>query len=458
MSTGVGEDLARVTVISPTRRIDLALPGSATLGEVLPHILRFSGHESTPTGDPVHTWVLQRLGDDPFDPTRLVSALGIRDGEILHLRQRQAAMPDAAFDDVVDAVATSTNTQPSWRPAHSRRMALAVVVLLLLGTTLALTMAVPGLATSLATLGLCVAAGLAAILLARAFDRASVAVVLGWSSVGLAALAGWNLISTDAAGLQVLTAGALVLASAGVMALGVGLRTHAFAAVAVTALLLILATMAVVIPLGTPVQVCAVGVAVLLGVTPLLPGLCYRLSRVAMPNLPSSAEELTRDDQPVQSDIVTRAVAADRSLSALLFATTAGTVLMSAILVMDGRWSALALTGASGAALLLRARAFVGLTQRLIVLLGGLLITVATTLRLALGVQSGVLLLTVAVAVVVGLTLLLGYYAAQAYNRFISPVWGRLGDVVEWIAVMAIVPMVLAVLNLYQLARGIRGS
>ena len=99
MTTAVGEDLARVTVISPTRRIDLALPGSTTLGELLPNIVRFAGFDGATTQEAVHAWVLQRLGEDPLDPNKLVSALNIRDGETLHLRHRESTMPDAAFDE-----------------------------------------------------------------------------------------------------------------------------------------------------------------------------------------------------------------------------------------------------------------------------------------------------------------------------------------------------------------------
>ncbi len=457
MSNAVGEDLARVTVISPTRRIDLALPGTATIGEVLPHVVRFSGHEGSVSGDPVHTWVLQRLGEDPFDPTRLVSSLAIRDGEILHLRQRQAAMPDAAFDDVVDAVATSTNTQPSWQPAHSRRMALAVLAVVLLGVPLLLALTRGGLAVSLSALGLALAAGLAAVLLSRAFDRAVVAQTLAWLAVGLAAVSGAFMLEAEPS-VRALTACALVLVAAGSMALGTSIGAHRFASVAVASLLLIGTATAVVLLPGRTVEVSAVAVAVLLATTPWLPTLCYRLARVAMPNLPSSAAELARDDQPVQSDIVARAVAADRILVALLGATSIVAAVLSMVLVLDGRWSTLALAGAVGLALALRARGFVGLAQRLVVLVSGLAVMLATLARLALMVPSTTVLLVVGLAVAVLLAVLLGYYAAQMYDRFVSPVWGRTGDIIEWIAIMAIVPLVLAVLNLYAYVQGIRGA
>lgn len=46
MSTQAEEDLSRVTVMSSSRRVDLALPGSVSLSELLPSILRFSGLEA----------------------------------------------------------------------------------------------------------------------------------------------------------------------------------------------------------------------------------------------------------------------------------------------------------------------------------------------------------------------------------------------------------------------------
>lgn len=48
------EDLARVTIISSARRVDLALPGSVTLSELLPSILKFAGLESNTPTDAVH--------------------------------------------------------------------------------------------------------------------------------------------------------------------------------------------------------------------------------------------------------------------------------------------------------------------------------------------------------------------------------------------------------------------
>ncbi|SKG23041.1 Protein of uncharacterised function (DUF571) [Mycobacteroides abscessus subsp. abscessus] len=35
-----------------------------------------------------------------------------------------------------------------------------------------------------------------------------------------------------------------------------------------------------------------------------------------------------------------------------------------------------------------------------------------------------------------------------------SPVWGRVGDILEWLSIMAIIPLVLAALDMYARFRG----
>lgn len=456
MSTGPGEDFTRVTVISPTRRIDLALPGRSTVAEVLPDVLRLSGYEGALTGEPVHGWALQRFGDDPLEPGRTVTASAIRDGEVLHLVRREEAMPDAAFDDVVDAVGGATSSQPSWEHWHSRRTAIIVLSAMLLGTPVLLSLGHRG-AAAITALVLAGAVGLAAILLSRAFDRRIVAGALAWLTVGLAAVGGWNLLD-GGPGIQVLTTAALILVSAGTMALGVGVHPHALAGVGVGALLIVIAAMVDVLVPDRQVQVSAVALGVVLGSTPLLPGLCYRLARVAMPSLPTNAEALSTDDSPVQGDIVVRAIAADRILAALLGATAVTAVLFCYVLLGSDHWAALALSGAAALAMVLRSRSFVGRNQRLPMLAGGLLIGAATVIRIALLLPNPVLVLGLLVGLVAAVSALLVWYATSLVNSYISPFWGRIGDVVEWLAVMAIIPLVLAVLDLYQTMRGLKGA
>ena len=50
--------------------------------------------------------------------------------------------------------------------------------------------------------------------------------------------------------------------------------------------------------------------------------------------------------------------------------------------------------------------------------------------------------------------LALAMYASSMYNRIMSPTYGRIGDILEWIGIMAIVPLVLAVLDVYLTLNG----
>lgn len=440
-------------MISPTRRIDLALPGATTLGEILPNIIRFSGYEGGAANEVVHTWVLQRFGEDPLDPAKRISALDIRDGETLHLRQREATMPDAAFDDVVDAVASATNTRPSWTPLHSMRMSLGVLVLFTWIIPFLLLRSGAGLVASLATVGVAAALGLAAALLSRAFNQRTVSAVLAWLCVSLGGLGGFYLF-TNSLTVRLLAASALVLLASGVMALAVQVHPFHFLSAAVAALFIVLATMAAVLIPDRPVEIAAITMVVMLALTPMLPGLCYRFARVAMPNLPTSAEQLSADDQPVQSDIVVRAIAADRILASLIVAGTVVASLSSVVVIRDDHWAAKALCAVVALALLLRARAFVGLTQRLALLLSGTFITVLTLSAIGMGMESAGTRLALGLVIVVLLAVLMANYAANFADRILSPYWGRFGDVFEWLSIMAIVPLLLAMLHVYTYVLG----
>ena len=452
-----GDDLARVTVISPTRRIDLALPGATTLGEIMPNILRFSGYEGGSATDVVHTWVLQRFGEDPLDPNRNVSELNIRDGETLHLRQLEAAMPDAAFDDVVDAVASATTTQPGWQSRHSVTMALLTAAAFIVGTAAALLFLHGTLAESITVLGLSFGTGLAAVLASRALGALSAATALAWMAVILGGLGGFFLLEQSLP-VRVLTCAAGVLLAAGIMGLGARVTSYAFLAVVLSALLIIIAGIVVVILPDQHIATAAIGVALVMGVTSFLAPWSYRLARIAMPNLPSNAEALMADETPVQSDIVERAVMADRLLGAFLTATAITVPLGCLQVLRHGSWFAIALVGCVGIAMLLRARSFAALGHRLPLLIGGGVIVLITLGLVLTMLPSDILRLLTGVGIAAVLGLILVSYAASFADKIIAPIWGRLGDIFEWLAILAIVPLVLAVLDLYSFALGLAGS
>ena len=462
MSSTTEEDLSRVTVISHTRRVDLALPGSVSLSELLPSILHFAGVEANTPSEAVHTFVLQRFGADPLDLQKPVRQLNIRDGETLHLRQRENAIPDAAFDDVVDAVAATTRARPSWMLRHSRTTGLVMM--------LGLLVAMPVLVTSMTQpqrgFGFALAVGvtaifsiasiIASIALARAAGERHASSCLAWAGVALAFTAGWHipyLISADPViplPLCILMAAAPALVAATAAALAARVQVMALFAAAITAGLMVVSASVMALNPGHDGDVAAVTMAVMAVSTTFLPALSHRLAGIALPSLPATTEAMLADDTPVQSDIVHRAVMADHILGALL-AGTAATAALSSFIIMGGDsiW-VLVLVLCTGLAFTLRARAFVGLAQRAALLMAGIVITVLGPVMLALTAISS----TMGVVGVLLAVLILGYvfahYSASTHARILSPTWGRWGDVFEWLAIMGIVPAVLGVLNLYS--------
>ncbi|GAA4895510.1 type VII secretion integral membrane protein EccD [Tessaracoccus lubricantis] len=450
--------------------MDLALPGSVSLSELLPSILRFSGLESNNPTDAVHAWVLQRFGSDPFDLYTPVNKLGIRDGETLHLRQRENAIPDAAFDDVVDAVAGATNSRPSWQAAHSQRVGITLMLLALIGIPLLIILGQPPIdlaearfdpslrlpmALAVGVTGfLGFAAAIGSIALARAAGERRTAAALAWGSVALAGITGWFLPDPISEivplAVRIILAASLVLIAAATCALAASVHPMALFSAALAALLVVAGSSFMLLFPGRDVEVAAIAVTVTSLLTTFLPTLAYRIAGIALPNLPTTAEGILADETPVQSDIVKRALFADRLLGAMLAAMSVVTVLGAFVVISQATiWSTM-LVLCIGFAYVLRARAFVGFTQRLALLLGGAITVVIGLYAIAMGPVQSLAGMVTLFAVALVLTYVFAHYSAALYQRIMAPTWGRWGDILEWVAIIGIIPALLGVLNLYE--------
>lgn len=470
VTTTPEEDLSRVTIISSSRRVDLALPGAVTLSELMPSIVRFSGLESNTPTDAVHAWVLQRFGSDPFDLYTPVNKLNLRDGETLHLRQRENAIPDAAFDDVVDAVAGATNSRPSWMARNSQRMGLILMMLVLIGLPLMIILSQEpidperarfdpslrfplGLAV-IATAFLSFAACIGSVALARAAKEIPTATCLAWASAALAGIAGWfaadPVSESVPLSIRFVLSSAAVLVAAAACALAAMVSALALFAVALCALFCLISASCMILFPGNDIEVAAITMTVMAFLTSFLPTISYRIAGIALPNLPVTTEAMLADETPVQSDIVSRALLADRLLGSMLAATSATAVLGAIMTLMQGSlWSTL-LVLCIGLAFLLRARAFVGLTQRMALLLGGALNVSMALVAVGVGFAQSLLGMSLLFGGCLLVAYVFAHYSATTYNKVLSPTVGRWGDVFEWLAIIGIVPSLLGVLDLYS--------
>lgn len=466
MSSNVGADLCRVTIIAPRTRVDVALPSDVPLAELLPTLLRYSGEDLPDLGLAHAGWVLQRMGETAFDTSRSVASLGVRDGEILHFRPRHDQLPELAFDDVVDAIATASRDRSGrWRPVVTRRFAFAASIVALAAGVLVLALSgpdwiVPSVVAGVVAVGLLIA-GTA---LSRALGDAGAGAILGYMAVPYAFFAGFaglgehdSILRFGAPHLLVGASSALVIGVVAAFSIVEG--APGFVGVAVAGLF---GALAAIVSIGFesigPAGSAAVTVAVLLALTPLIPMFSFRLARLPLPVIPTGSDDLRAENEEVPGPKVLRQTAsADRFMTGLVGSLGGVAAGCLVFISMSSGWEGPTMTSIVVATLALRARLFFGQAQRLWLLVPALTGLVLLAIRLTTSATEQA---TVLVAVLVPLVVVAGIFALAALrvpNRRLSPWWGRSADVFEMLFILSVVPLALAVMHLYGRIRGING-
>jgi type VII secretion integral membrane protein EccD len=460
-------DLCRVTIVAPRRRIDLSLPADVPLAHMLPTLLRAAGENLADAGLAHSGWALQRLDDAPLDPSQTLAALRVMDGEVLYFRPRMAQLPEMSFDDVADVIATGIKERSDrWRP-HSTRSAGLWGGAGLLGVG-ALALAVSGPPWAIPA----IAAGLIALLLlicgaimSRAMGDADAGAVVGYTAIPYAFLAGLltparetvpNVLHLGAPHMLAGFGAATLAAVVAGFAIAEGLPNFlgiSLAAVTGT----IGAGVVVAMPDAPPAGAAAACVAVVVALTALIPSLAFKLARLPLPAVPSSAEELRSDTALVNGKaVLARTAIADRFATGLVVGVALIAIGAEIFLAVEGGWMALAMGVAISLALILRARVFRGRLQRTWMLVAGL----SGIGVLALGSVEPREPLTTLVSVV--LPLVVATVIAASLGMWLpgnkpSPFWGRAGDILDIVAVVSLIPLALGVLDLYTWIRGQTG-
>lgn len=271
--------------------------------------------------------------------------------------------------------------------------------------------------------------------------------------MALAGLVGWNLATVIAVSpaihLHILMASSLTLLAATANALAARVQAMGLFATALASTIMLTSSSVMALLYGNDAKVAAGTMACMALVTTFLPTLSYQIAGIALPNLPVTTEAMLADETPVQSDIVRRALFADRLLGGMLAGTTNAAMLSTPITMAGRTWWAVALAICVGLAFLLRARAFVGFTQRLALVTGGGLITALGVVANASVVAGSLVGLGVLVGVTILVSYLFAHYSASWHRKILSPTWGRWGNVFEWLAIIGIVPFMLGVLDFY---------
>ncbi|SCG64312.1 type VII secretion integral membrane protein EccD [Micromonospora coxensis] len=448
--------LSRITIVAPRTRMDLALPSDVPLADLLPTLLRYAGEDLADEGVRHGGWSLARLGGQPLDGGRTAAQLGVRDGEVLYFNPRSAAAPEIVFDDVVDAVATATNQRPgTWQVGTTRSFSVLLAAAALgVGAAVTLFAGPPQLPGAVAALLVAVLLMVAAAVLSRAAGDSRTGAVLAMAGVGYAAVGGLLVLAGDRglgelAGPHVLLAGTAVVLFGAIAGLAVGDRMPLFlGAVTVGAATAVGALLSLAFGLGAAAAA-AIVATVAFATLPALPMTAYRLARLPVPSIPTGPEDLKTDTETVDGRRVLRqSERADQFLTGLLWTVSLLVLGGQIVLAGNGRLPAVLLCLVLALLSLLRARPFIGRAQRTPVLFAGsvglALAAWATFAGGSLPTRLGLVLGGVALTVVISLI-----YGLSVAGKRISPVWGRVLDIVEILLIVAVVPLAFWVCGLY---------
>jgi type VII secretion integral membrane protein EccD len=462
VSASTASELCRIVVVAPRRTAELAVPAHVPLVDLMPHLVSQIDEELAEewVGRGVH---VQRLGEEPLDEEQTPAGLGLRDGDTLYLRPRDTAMPALVYDDLIDSVASRLRDRAGrWSATATRRLFLGVALGLLgLGQAMLLAdgpKAIRALIAGATGAVLLVAAATAA----RAFADRGSGVVLGFGAVCYAAVCGLLVPGAVAAGpvpgaANLLGSAAVATAAALLAGLATGEARPLLLGLGATGAQATLGGVLVAFGLTTPAQAAAVIAALALLLSAVIPSLAFWLAGLRLPDLPTTAEEIGKQEPLVPEEILgPRTALAEDYVTALYAALGVACAGALTWLIQGDGWPSRTLAGVVCALLALRFRMLTHVWQRLAVLApacygAGLLV---------LGLAAGLHGETRLIGVVTGLLAIAcgSLVAARILpRRRVRPYWGRAAEVLESVLGAALVPLVLAVLGIFELVRGLGG-
>ncbi|MEU6790614.1 type VII secretion integral membrane protein EccD [Nonomuraea wenchangensis] len=448
-----------ITIVGPRRKADLALPADIPLPNVLPGLLRALG-EVGGEAAAAPGWTLQRLGGQPLDLGQSLGSLGVLDGEILYLRPREAILPPALYDDVADVVATGVREgRGAWSAKHTRAVgASGAAALLALGSIGLTVSGMPALTVTIVAGLLALLLVVTGTLLSRAVGDSLAGALVGHAALPYGFVAGLFAPGT-AAGfgaphfLAALATTALVAGIAGAL-ISDGVPGFLGAAGSATVGGICAAVIMVWAP--PPAGVAALAIALLLALSPLVPTLSFRLAKVPLPAMPTTAEELRNDNQRLDASAIQERTRVAQGYATGMIAMIGICALVTLVLLVlaDG-WVADAMTVSLSLTLIMRARVFRGRGQRLWLI--GVGLAGFAVLAVSLFGQGGIVgSLAVAIGILwlALMTVGIGMWLATGKP---SPFWGRAADILDIALIVQLFPLALGVLEVYTWVRGLSG-
>ncbi|NYI08459.1 type VII secretion integral membrane protein EccD [Allostreptomyces psammosilenae] len=471
-STSTG--YCRVTVVAPDSRVDVALPEDLPLAHIYPEVLRLAGQsqdEHEPTG-----FTLVRSGGEVLDPSQSLIAQQVRDGEQLTLRPLAQSLPPAVYDDVADAVARAVeDDRRMWNPRWMRASGLFGGALLFYLVAFVLFMSQP-LTNDLNGLPAIVGGVLALVLTAFAGVRARIyqdtgtAVAMGVAALPHALLGGAGILAPDPGQglgrLQLLMGCVALMVVAILLVTLVPRAASPFVAASLLGIAGTLGSFAAILTGQGAAEVAAVGAVVAIALVAFLPGLSARFARLPIGFQPpeTQAGGSAPDIEPVDFSRIEQQARQGHEVLLGLVGGCAAVVVGTATTLgfTENNWARL-LALLVGLAAMMRARLFRYSTQVVCLLVAGIAALVLLVVGMLLNPPIEVLMsssdadlrtiwMSAAVAAGAAIVVAVGLVVPRAG---VSPFWGRVMDLSEGLVLLSLVPVCLAVLDVYATVRGL---
>jgi len=478
-SAGTGLGFCRVTIVAPDGRIDVALPDDIPVADLYPEILRLS-QQSPAEGAPVGYHLVRRDGA-VLDGARSFAAQRILNGEILSLRPFSESLPPAVFDDVSEAVASAVSRDRTLWSADLTRGA-GLVGGGVLATLLAFVAwtadprhdmhGLPGILAAVTGLLLLVLGAVRA----RIYDDRASAFALGLGALPNLGVAGSGLLALPehqgVGRLQFLLACTAVLIASVILTIASPRADGPFVAFVFASSIGLLATFVATLAHLEPTETAALCAPLAVGALAFLPGASLRFARLPIGFDPPHTAHGGYGAEPTPQEPVDaeRIAAQTRRGHELLVGLVGGCALLavgaSAVLgFSDNVWAQL-LAFATGVAMLMRAHLFRYTAQVAATLVAGLGALVLLGLGLTLNPPTALirdaltgdrsdldirtLWLVAAIAAAAALVTAIGLMVPR---RGVTPFWGRFLEIAESFFLLTLVPLALAVFDVYAAAR-----
>ena len=444
----VQSGLVRVTVASGTRRVDLVLPGSVPVAELVPELARSVGLLDPATVYGGYRLVTAEGRELATDAGLIIQ--GVEDGGLITVAAGVDDRPPRVYDDVVEAMTDVVEHDLTpWEPASGRRTALTAAGLLMALGAVALLIQRGSLLAGVAAAVVAGALVAGAIVLSRAQRDAEASVAVAWMASLYAAVAGLMLVTEDPFfGTPVAAAGgcAMLVGFACLLGLGEG-RALVIPPVVVGAIFLATGLVMQAAEFDPAVVLTTVLVLVVVAGS-LLPWLALGATGTRVDQLYSTAD-ITAEPRPVDPERVT----ADARVAHEILVAVSATVGLLLVLIAPLAVS-LGLAGAvlgvlCALVVMLRTRQYRTRPEVLVGLvsgIAGLLSVGVATLWLHPDWRPTVaVVLAASGAVLLAVTML---PTAPSVRR------GRLGDVAESVALLALLPTLVVAVGVFSAIRG----